>query len=131
MSKLVATYGTGQLVKGFHGDPSRGNAFWEYPNHRSLVTRRWDTHDASTFCSNHTRCGSGGGVREYICNGHSTTTTVLSEEELQSKLSQLQAMGFTNRTLGAEYLRASRGNLDEVIESFLSAQSTTTSSPAL
>ena len=67
--------GTGQLVRGFHGDPSRGNQFWEYPRHRRLVTARWDTYNARRFCLNRERVGPvGGGVVAWRCLGHDPTS---------------------------------------------------------
>ena len=68
--------GSGQLVKGFHGDPSRGNTFWQYPPFRRLVTPRWDTHvPAQDFCTNHrVKQRKPNGVVMFECLGHSTTT---------------------------------------------------------
>ena len=100
-------HGNGQIFGGFHGDSSRGNAFWEYPNNRSLVTRRWDTHDATSFCTNARYVRrAGGGVQEWVCNGHHLDgDSELTDAEMESKLEQLRSMGFDNRTLGAELLR--------------------------
>jgi hypothetical protein len=119
--------GDGSLHNGFHGDPSRGNSFWEYLKHRNLVTLRWDTHNAKKFCTNASFVRNvGNGVKQYICNGHGSKG-VLSEEDLEQRLVQLASMGFTDRTRAAEYLREYDGDLDSAIEAFLSADSSPSS----
>ncbi len=116
--------GSGTLLNGFHGDPSRGHAFWVYPRYRRLITARWDTHDAAAFCSNASFVRStGGGVQEYVCRGHAVAAP-MTAENLEAKLVQLASMGFHNRTLSAQLLREAHGDLDRAIEALLQRAAT-------
>lgn len=58
-----------------HGDPDRGYRFWFYPNGCELVDTRWDTHNPSLYCNNHSYCriaDYNNGMVEFICQGHPT-----------------------------------------------------------
>jgi hypothetical protein len=64
--------GNGALVKGFHGDPERGNHFWQYPEGTKIQSKRWDTYHAASFCSNHILRNNPGPHKTatYQCMGH-------------------------------------------------------------
>ena len=95
------TYGRGQVVNGFHGDPTRGHRFWLYPREKPLVTERWDTHlPAIEFCKNHRKVVTG----EYVCKGHIETEAPrvpsagldddADDAPTKQKLATLAEMGF-------------------------------------
>jgi hypothetical protein len=65
--------GNGALVKGFHGDPERENHFWQYPEGTNIITERWDTYHAASFCSNNVLCNNPGphkSLTAFQCLGH-------------------------------------------------------------
>ena len=66
----IPNVGLGQVVNGYHGNPSRGNSFWVYPRGKALEVSRWDTHDAASFCSHSRRDGQEGDLTKYTCLGH-------------------------------------------------------------
>jgi hypothetical protein len=66
----IPNVGQGQVVNGFHGNPSRGNSFWVYPRGKALEVSRWDTYDAASFCSHSRRDGQEGDLTKYTCLGH-------------------------------------------------------------
>jgi hypothetical protein len=66
----IPNVGLGQVWRGFHGDPGRDHSFWVYPRGAALVTPRWDTHDAASFCSHNRRVRHDGNLTEYQCLGH-------------------------------------------------------------
>jgi hypothetical protein len=95
------TCGRGQVVNGFHGDPTRGHRFWLYPREKPLVTERWDTHlPAIEFCKNHRKVVTG----EYVCKGHIETEAPrvpsagldddADDAPTKQKLATLAEMGF-------------------------------------
>ena len=95
------TCGRGQVVNGFHGDPTRGHRFWLYPREKPLVTERWDTHlPAIEFCKNHRKVMTG----EYVCKGHIETEVPrvpsagldddADDAPTKQKLATLAEMGF-------------------------------------
>lgn len=49
----------------------------------------------------------------------STTDTTPPEEKYKSQLEQLEAMGFTNKNVNLEALKATGGNVDAAVERLL------------
>ena len=63
----------------YHGDSRRGNKFWVYPKDKSIVNKKWDTHNLKDFCCNfkyhHTFTNLG--IQEYECLGHKENNDIL------------------------------------------------------
>jgi hypothetical protein len=57
------------MPKYFHGDHTRGDQFWVYPPHKTLVNLLWDCHYPFNLCDNHTFLQAGE-IQAYRCNGH-------------------------------------------------------------
>lgn len=58
----------------FHGDSSRGNSFWVYPSHLTLINTKWDCHNPEDICTNFEYVGitTSDNVLQFRCKGHST-----------------------------------------------------------
>ena len=107
--------GSGELHHGHHGDPSRDSHFWVYPRHSRLITPRWDTYNAESFCSNSRLVKRhGNGIREYACLGHFAQQPAMARnasDEVDEKLAALFDMGF-DLANAKEALLREHGDLD-------------------